>query len=116
MIDALIGGTLFGAAVERTGQSGKTFVTAKVRAADSDGEGQFVNVVAFDGSVKTALLALDDGDSVSLSGAMKVGTFEARDGTTRISISMVAPFRKINVKDRPWRAVKHCDAVFARGT
>ncbi|MDB5788218.1 hypothetical protein [Caballeronia mineralivorans] len=48
MIDALIAGKLFGAAAERNGASGKTFVTAKVRAADSDGEGQFVNVVAFD--------------------------------------------------------------------
>ncbi|MDR6409740.1 UNVERIFIED_ORG: single-stranded DNA-binding protein [Burkholderia sp. 1595] len=90
MIDALIAGKLFGAAVERTGQSGKAFVTAKVRATDSDGEGQFINVVAFDDRAKTALLALSDGDSVSVSGAMKIGTYEARDGTTRISISMVA--------------------------
>jgi hypothetical protein len=58
VIDALIGGKLFGAATERSGQSGKTFVIAKVRAADSDGKGQFANVVAFDGSVKAALLAL----------------------------------------------------------
>jgi single-stranded DNA-binding protein len=90
VIDALVGGKLFGAAAERTASSGKTFVSAKVRAADSDGENQFVNIVAFDGSVKAALLALDDGDSVSLSGAMKIGTYEARDGTTRISINMIA--------------------------
>jgi single-stranded DNA-binding protein len=90
VIDGLIAGTVYGKPTERVGASGKAFVAAKVRAADSDGEGQFVNVVAFDGSVKTALLALSDGDSVSLAGAMKIGTFEARDGTIRVSISMVA--------------------------
>ncbi len=90
MIDALIAGKLFGAATERTASSGKTFVSAKVRAADSDGENQFVNAVAFDDGVKAALLALGDGDSVSLSGAMKISTYDSRDGTTRISISMVA--------------------------
>ncbi|CAJ9609263.1 single-stranded DNA-binding protein [Burkholderia pseudomallei] len=90
MIDALIGGKLAGMAVERSAASGKTFVTAKVRAADSDGEGQFINIVAFDNDVKAALLALSDGDSVSMAGAMKVGTYEARDGKTRININLVA--------------------------
>jgi single-stranded DNA-binding protein len=91
MIDALIAGKLCGSAAERTAaSSGRQFVTAKVRAADSEGEGQFVNVVAFDDSVKTALLALGDGDSVALTGAMKIGTYEARDGTTRININLVA--------------------------
>lgn len=90
MIDALIGGKLVGAALERTASSGKTFVTCKVRVADGDGENQFVSVVVFDANVKIALLALGDGDSVALSGAMTVGSYEARDGTTRISIKLVA--------------------------
>lgn len=90
MIDALIGGKIVSAAVERTASSGKTFVTCKVRAADSDGESQYVNLVAFDEGVKCALLALDDGDGVSVSGAMKVGTYEARDGVARISINVIA--------------------------
>jgi hypothetical protein len=33
MIDGLVSGKLYGAASRRTGQSGKTFVTSKVRAA-----------------------------------------------------------------------------------
>ncbi|RQP98066.1 single-stranded DNA-binding protein [Burkholderia stagnalis] len=90
MIDALIAGKLVGAAVERTSSSGKTFVTCKVRAADSDGEGQFVNVVAFDSDAKAVLLVLGDGESVSLSGSLKVGTYEARDGSIRVSINLVA--------------------------
>lgn len=90
MIDVLVAGKFVGAAVERAASSGRTFVTSKLRAADSDGEGQIVNVVAFDEGVKCALLALDDGDGVSVSGAMKVGTYEARDASTRISINVVA--------------------------
>ncbi|KGC58693.1 single-stranded DNA-binding protein [Burkholderia pseudomallei] len=90
MINALVAGTLVGAVVERTASSDKTFVTCKVRVADGDGENQFVSVVAFDANVKIALLALGDGDSVALSGAMTVGTYEARNGTSRISIKLVA--------------------------
>lgn len=90
MIDALVAGKLVGAAVERVASSGKRFVTTKMRAADSDGEAQFVNIVAFDDGAKTALLALGDGDSVSVSGPMKIDSYEARDGTTRVSIKLVA--------------------------
>src|SRR5260370_3564099 len=90
VIDSLIAGKVYGTPTERVGASGKAFVAAKVRAADSDGESQFVNIVAFDDAVKAALLALSEGDSVSVAGAMKISTYEARDGTTRISISMVA--------------------------
>jgi single-stranded DNA-binding protein len=90
MIDALIGGKLFKAAEERRSGSGKTFVTANVRATDGDGDTVFVNVVAFSDSAKTALLALDDGDSVSLAGTLKIGTYEARDGSVKPKVSMVA--------------------------
>jgi single-stranded DNA-binding protein len=90
MIDALVGGKLFKTPEERRSNSGKTYVTANVRAADGDGEGLFVNVVAFSDSAKAALLALEDGDSVSLAGTLKIGTYEARDGSVKPSVSMVA--------------------------
>ncbi len=72
MIDGLIGGKLFGKAAKRTGQSGKAFTTAKVRTATADGDSVFVNVITFSDEVGDALLALDDGDSISLSGALSV--------------------------------------------
>lgn len=75
---------------ERRSSAGKTFVTANVRAADGDGEALFVNVVAFSDSAKAALLALEDGDSVSLAGTLKIGTYEARDGAVKPNVSMVA--------------------------
>ncbi|SAL12050.1 Single-stranded DNA-binding protein [Caballeronia sordidicola] len=90
MIDALVGGKLFKAAEERLSQAGKTFVTANIRAADGEGEGLFISVVAFSDSAKAALLALDEGDSVSLAGTLKIGTYEARDGSVKASVSMVA--------------------------
>ncbi|WP_036044559.1 single-stranded DNA-binding protein [Paraburkholderia mimosarum] len=89
-IDALVVGKLWKTPEERRSNAGKTFVIANVRAADGEGESLFVNVVAFSDSAKAALLALEDGDSVSLAGSLKVGTYEARDGSVKPSVSMVA--------------------------
>ncbi|QCX50695.1 single-stranded DNA-binding protein [Ralstonia pseudosolanacearum] len=90
MIDGLIGGKVYGKPVERKGQSGKQFVTAKVRAAAGDGESLFVNVIAFDGAAQTALLALDEGDSVSLSGVLTPKVWTDKNGDTRPALDMVA--------------------------
>ena len=70
MIDGLVAGKLYGQPCERTDKSGNPFTIAKVRAATSDGEGLFVNVIAFDAEPCTALLALDDGDSIALAGSL----------------------------------------------
>ncbi|MEZ0191707.1 single-stranded DNA-binding protein [Ralstonia solanacearum] len=90
MIDGLIGGKVYGKPGERTGQSGKRFVTAKVRAAAGDGEALFVNVIAFDGDAQAALLALEDGDSVSLSGALTPKGWTDKNGEARPALDMVA--------------------------
>lgn len=90
MIDALIGGKLFGKPAQRTGQSGKTFVTAKVRTPTGNDESLFVNVITFSATVGAALLALDDGDSVSLSGALSVKVWTDRNGEAKPSVDLVA--------------------------
>lgn len=91
MIDALITGRIYGTPAEKTsGKTGKSFVTAKVRAAAGDGESLFVNVIAFDGSVCAGLLALGDGDSVSLSGALTPKVWTDRDGHARPALDLVA--------------------------
>lgn len=90
MIDGLIGGKLQGAPVERTGQRGKRLVTAKVRTPAGDGEALFVNVIAFSERVGNALLALDDGDSVSLAGAMTPKAWTDKNGEARPALDMVA--------------------------
>lgn len=90
MIDGLIGGRIYGKPEVRTGKNGSPFVRAKVRAAAGDGEALFVNVIAFDDDVRTALLALDDGDSVALSGSLTPKVWTDKNGEARPTLDMVA--------------------------
>lgn len=90
MIDALITGKIHGTPAQRTGQSGKTFVTAKVRAASGDGEALFVNVITFSTTTGAALLVLGDGDSVALSGSLTPKVWTDRDGVAKPAIDLVA--------------------------
>jgi RPA family protein len=90
MIDALIAGKLTGKPAQRTGSSGKPFVTAKVRVATEMGA-IFVSVITFSPATGAALLALDDGDSVALTGSLKPKVYQPKDGSeARASLDMVA--------------------------
>lgn len=90
MIDGLVSGRLYGEAQIGTGQNGKRFVTCKVRATAGDGETLFVNVIAFNDEVQTALLALSDADSVSLSGALTPKVWTDKNGLVKAALDMVA--------------------------
>jgi single-stranded DNA-binding protein len=90
MIDALIAGRMYGHAEERSGQAGSAYVTCKVRAATDDGELIFCNVIAFKDEVRRALLALDDGDSVSLSGALTPKVWTDKQGNVRPALDLIA--------------------------
>jgi single-stranded DNA-binding protein len=83
MIDGLIGGTLHG------GQTGNTFVTAKVRAIGGDRETLFVNVIAFSQTVQNALLAMGDGNSVALAGTLTPKVWTDRNAQARLALDMV---------------------------
>jgi single-stranded DNA-binding protein len=90
MIDALIAGRLYGKPQARMSKSGNAFAIAKVRATMSDGGTAFVSVIAFSHSAQAALLALDEGDSVAISGQLRVGTYLGADGTARPSLDLTA--------------------------
>lgn len=90
MVTGLIAGKLSGSAQNRTAQNGKTFVTAKVRAASGDGDALFVNVIAFDDNAKAALLALADGDSVALAGTLTPKVWTDKHGDAKPALDMVA--------------------------
>ncbi|MFW2397400.1 single-stranded DNA-binding protein [Burkholderia pseudomallei] len=90
MIDGLVSGKLYGKPAERTSASGRPFVTAKVRAAVSDGETLFVNVIAFSDDAKAALLGLDDGDSAALAGTLTPKVWIDRNGDAKPALDMVA--------------------------
>ncbi len=89
MFEGLIGGKLYGVATQKTGKSGKPFVTAKVRVPTGD-DTVFANVITFDSKTCDALVALSDGEAVSLSGSIKVGAWVDKEGQPRPSIDMVA--------------------------
>ncbi len=89
-IEALILGKLHQSAEQRTSKAGRPFVTAKVRAAVSDGESLFVNVIAFGDTACAALLALAAGDSLAMAGSLRPSAWIDRDGNARPSLDMVA--------------------------
>lgn len=90
MIDALIAGKVFAKPQERTGKSGKPFVTAKLTTTAGDGESLFVNVIAFDADACRSLLALDAGDAVSVAGPVTPKTWTDREGSARVAVDVVA--------------------------
>jgi single-stranded DNA-binding protein len=91
MIEALVSGKVYGRPEQRVGNnSGKPFVTAKVRAATASGEMLFVNVLAFDAQAQAVLLALSDGDAVSLAGTLTPKVWTDRDGQPRPAVDLIA--------------------------
>ena len=54
------------------------------------GDALFVNVITFSDSVGTSLMALDDGDSVSLAGALTPKVWTPPGGEARPVLDMVA--------------------------
>lgn len=92
MIEGLVAGKVYGKPEQRTGKSGKPFAVAKVRAAVAGGDEAtlFVNVVAFEQAAQAALLALDDGDAVTLAGTLTPKAWTDREGKARPAVDMVA--------------------------
>jgi single-stranded DNA-binding protein len=90
VIDALIAGRIYGIPTERTSRNGNAFATAKVRTPMANGEVAFVNVIAFADIAKAALLALADGDSIAISGELKVSTYVDKAGDAKPSLDLVA--------------------------
>ena len=90
MIDALIAGRVFGDPEQRVGKAGSVFVVAKVRAQAGDGETYLVNVIAFDSQVCQVLLALCDGDAVSLAGSLTPKIWTDKQGNSRPALDLIA--------------------------
>lgn len=90
MIDALVAGKLHTPPEQRLGKHDSPYVTAKVRAASSDGDQLIVNVIAFDPASCAALLALGAGDSVAISGSITPKVWTDREGQARPALDMVA--------------------------
>ena len=90
MIEGLIAGTLVGLAETRQGKNGTSFALAKVKAVAADGESLIVNVIAFAAEAGAALLALNDGDAVSLAGSLAPKVWTDKQGVSRPALDMIA--------------------------
>lgn len=90
MIEGLVTGTLMGLAEERQGRNGSAFVLVKLKATAGDGESLIVNVIAFAAEARTALLALDEGDTLAVSGALTPKVWTDKQGNTRPALDLVA--------------------------
>lgn len=90
MIDALVQGKLFGSPRQSTGKAGNLYVTARAKVWTNNGDLLMCDVVAFEDSVQTALLALTDGDNVALSGHLVPKVVQTPSGEYRPGMNMVA--------------------------
>jgi single-stranded DNA-binding protein len=90
MIDALVNGRIHSKPQKRISKNGSDFVTCKLVTAARDGEHFFVNVIGFDASVCSALLALDAGDAVSIAGEATPTAWIDQEGQPRGGLSVVA--------------------------
>jgi hypothetical protein len=90
MIEGLVAGHIWGEPEKRVGKSNSIFVVAKVRAPGTQPELVIVNVIAFDHGVCKALLALRDGDAVTLSGGLSPKVWIDKQGVSRAALDMIA--------------------------
>ncbi len=98
MIDALVAGRLMGEASRRVDKTGRGFVVARVLARNRADEEFIVNVIAFDDAAGSALLALADGDALSLAGALTPKVWTDKQGVVRPSLDLIAA-RVLTVSD-----------------
>ena len=89
MIRALITGELVANPQERTTKAGKPFALARAAVPQGEDGRVFCSVICFEEAAVARLLQLKAGASVSLAGTLKVGTWQAKDGTTRAQLDLV---------------------------
>ena len=90
-IDALLTGKLMNQPTQRTSKNGNPFTVCRIRVAGAgagESDSLLVNVIAFAEPAQAALLALDVGEAVSLAGSLKVGIWQANDGTHKPGLDL----------------------------
>lgn len=91
MIDAILSGKIYGQPRQAIGKNGNPYALAKMKVSTGmDGELVFASVIAFGDSSVQALAHLADGDACCVAGSVKLGTYQAKDGQTRVSVDVTA--------------------------
>jgi len=86
-IDVLLSGKLFKEPEQRPSSKG-TFVRAKMKAHDGEGD-VWVSLVAFSKTAQAALMALGDGDALSVAGSAKITAYTDRDGKAKSGMDVI---------------------------
>ena len=81
MIDALINGKIAFKPIKRIGKNQNLYVTVSVFTPTAMGDNMRVGVIAFDERVCQSLLALDEGDSICMSGELTPKIWQPKDGS-----------------------------------
>ena len=90
MLDALLSGRLIGTPQKRLAKSGQPFAGARVRCSMHDGAVIVVSVTAFEPEPMAALLVMSEGDAVSITGPLTLGTWTDSEGLQRPSAALIA--------------------------
>jgi single-stranded DNA-binding protein len=86
---ALTTGTLFRNPETRVSKNGRAFSTATLKFKEGDGVA-FVKLLVFQEAAQAELSRLHEGDALSAQGQLKAETYVAKDGETRISLTIIA--------------------------
>jgi single-stranded DNA-binding protein len=92
MIDALIAGRLRGAVTVRQSSNGNAFATWRIAAPGKDGESLLCSCITFSQKAIAAMQALDDGDSVAVSGEASISVWadQNKDQCHGLNVSVYA--------------------------
>ena len=89
MIQALIAGTMMAPAESRDGKNDSSVTLAKLKVVAGDGESLIVNAIAFVPHVSAVLLALVEGDAISVAGALTPKVWLDQQGNARPALDMI---------------------------
>ncbi|MGB5851418.1 MAG: single-stranded DNA-binding protein [Rhodanobacter sp.] len=90
MIDALLSGRLAADPKEGTASNGNRYATARLHVATGAEDRLSVSVIAFDSASVAGLLALKQGEAVTLAGELTPKVWTDKDGNARLSADMKA--------------------------
>jgi single-stranded DNA-binding protein len=85
----LVTGSLYRAPEQKISKAGKPFVVATIRAKDGDAS-TWWKVMCFSESAGSELMRLNDGDALSVQGAMRAELYRPDGGDARINLTVFA--------------------------
>lgn len=89
MIDTLLSGRLRGTPSFRTASNGTPFASFRMAAADRNGVSVLCSCITFSATACAAVKALEDGDSLAVTGEAELKTWNGSDGAQRLGLDVL---------------------------